>query len=230
MAGSSSWSEGCIFVYGCQIVGSQWFCPPHFLEFLVGTLDLLLASARCSFVLLTSLAVSSSCARDAGMRAMAGKGEARNTTRQNKAWKCKTLSSCAASDPCFSTLSIDKNFEDDDSVDGGRSSSSSKGASQCGKKPVSMGSFRRPSSAKAAGENGNKPWILNIILLWFQRAFKGLMTTTPTPLACNSSMVLSFFSIICPVNCGLMREASNKKCIFQNNIHAHLFIALLAHF
>uniref|UniRef100_A0A8C7QRP8 Cytoplasmic linker associated protein 1 n=1 Tax=Oncorhynchus mykiss TaxID=8022 RepID=A0A8C7QRP8_ONCMY len=39
----------------------------------------------------------------------------------------------------------DKNFEDDDSVDGGRSSSS-KGPSS-GKKTVSMGSFRRPSSA-----------------------------------------------------------------------------------
>ncbi|XP_075904696.1 CLIP-associating protein 1-B-like isoform X4 [Nelusetta ayraudi] len=52
----------------------------------------------------------------------------------------------------------DKNFEDDDSVDGGRSSSSSKGASQCGRKPVSMGSFRRPSSAssaKSAGRDGS---------------------------------------------------------------------------
>lgn len=50
----------------------------------------------------------------------------------------------------------DKNFEDDDSVDGGRSSSSSKGASQSGKKTVSMGSFRRPSSAsstKSAGQS-----------------------------------------------------------------------------
>uniref|UniRef100_A0A8C7LLI8 Cytoplasmic linker associated protein 1 n=1 Tax=Oncorhynchus kisutch TaxID=8019 RepID=A0A8C7LLI8_ONCKI len=48
-------------------------------------------------------------------------------------------------------LSVDKNFEDDDSVDGGRSSSS-KGPSS-GKKTVSMGSFRRPNgpSAAAAG-------------------------------------------------------------------------------
>ncbi|XP_027147192.1 CLIP-associating protein 1-B-like isoform X5 [Larimichthys crocea] len=52
----------------------------------------------------------------------------------------------------------DKNFEDDDSVDGGRSSSSSKGASLSGKKTVSMGSFRRPasaSSAKSAGRDGS---------------------------------------------------------------------------
>ncbi|XP_062236270.1 CLIP-associating protein 1-B-like [Platichthys flesus] len=50
----------------------------------------------------------------------------------------------------------DKNFEEDDSVDAGRSSSSSKGALQSGKKTVSMGSFRRPpsaSSAKAAGRD-----------------------------------------------------------------------------
>uniref|UniRef100_A0A671YND2 Cytoplasmic linker associated protein 1 n=1 Tax=Sparus aurata TaxID=8175 RepID=A0A671YND2_SPAAU len=44
----------------------------------------------------------------------------------------------------------DKNFEDDDSVDGGRSSSSSKGASLSGRKTVSMGSFRRPASASSA--------------------------------------------------------------------------------
>ncbi|XP_067439339.1 CLIP-associating protein 1-like isoform X5 [Thunnus thynnus] len=52
----------------------------------------------------------------------------------------------------------DKNFEDDDSVDGGRSSSSSKGASQSGRKAVSMGSFRRPASAsstKSAGRDGS---------------------------------------------------------------------------
>ncbi|XP_029924426.1 CLIP-associating protein 1-like isoform X2 [Myripristis murdjan] len=51
----------------------------------------------------------------------------------------------------------DKNFEDDDSVDGGRSSSSSKAASVSGRKTVSMGSFRRPgstSSAKSAGRDG----------------------------------------------------------------------------
>ncbi|KAM7365800.1 hypothetical protein PAMP_016705 [Pampus punctatissimus] len=52
----------------------------------------------------------------------------------------------------------DKNFEDDDSVDGGRSTSSSKGASQSGRKAVSMGSFRRPASAsstKSAGRDGS---------------------------------------------------------------------------
>ncbi|XP_049425991.1 CLIP-associating protein 1-A-like isoform X13 [Epinephelus fuscoguttatus] len=52
----------------------------------------------------------------------------------------------------------DKNFEDDDSGDGGRSSSSSKGASLSGKKTVSMGSFRRPASAsssKSAGRDGS---------------------------------------------------------------------------
>ncbi|KAK2857142.1 hypothetical protein Q5P01_005877 [Channa striata] len=52
----------------------------------------------------------------------------------------------------------DKNFEDDDSVDGGRSTSSSKGASLSGKKAVSMGSFRRPGSAsstKSAGKDGS---------------------------------------------------------------------------
>lgn len=57
----------------------------------------------------------------------------------------------------FSSLPLpppDKNFEDDDSVDGGRSSSSSKGASLSGRKPVSMGSFRRPSSASSAKSAG----------------------------------------------------------------------------
>ncbi|XP_006800353.1 CLIP-associating protein 1-like isoform X5 [Neolamprologus brichardi] len=52
----------------------------------------------------------------------------------------------------------DKNFEDDDSVDGGRSSSSSKGTSLSGRKAVSMGSFRRPASAsssKSAGRDGS---------------------------------------------------------------------------
>ncbi|XP_051797604.1 CLIP-associating protein 1-A-like isoform X19 [Acanthochromis polyacanthus] len=52
----------------------------------------------------------------------------------------------------------DKNFEDDDSVDGGRSSSSSKGASLSGRKAVSMGSFRRPASAsstKSTGRDGS---------------------------------------------------------------------------
>ncbi|XP_022619722.1 CLIP-associating protein 1-like isoform X4 [Seriola dumerili] len=48
----------------------------------------------------------------------------------------------------------DKNFEDDDSVDGGRSSSSSKGASLSGKTMVSMGSFRRPASATSAKSAG----------------------------------------------------------------------------
>ncbi|XP_046886764.1 CLIP-associating protein 1-like isoform X7 [Hypomesus transpacificus] len=46
----------------------------------------------------------------------------------------------------------DKNFEDDDSVDGGRSSSS-KGASS-GKKTVTMGSFKRPSSASSTKSTG----------------------------------------------------------------------------
>uniref|UniRef100_A0A3Q4AEU8 TOG domain-containing protein n=1 Tax=Mola mola TaxID=94237 RepID=A0A3Q4AEU8_MOLML len=49
----------------------------------------------------------------------------------------------------------DKNFEDDDSVDGGRSSSSSKGASQSGRKTVNMGSFRRPSSTSSAKSAGH---------------------------------------------------------------------------
>nr|XP_029135946.1 CLIP-associating protein 1-like [Labrus bergylta] len=52
----------------------------------------------------------------------------------------------------------DKNLEDDDSADGGRSSSSSKGASLSGRKAVSMGSFRRPpsaSSTKSAGRDGS---------------------------------------------------------------------------
>uniref|UniRef100_A0A8C8H0A6 TOG domain-containing protein n=1 Tax=Oncorhynchus tshawytscha TaxID=74940 RepID=A0A8C8H0A6_ONCTS len=48
-----------------------------------------------------------------------------------------------------------KNFEDDDSVDGGRSSSS-KGPSS-GKKTVSMGSFRRPSSASSTKSTGETP-------------------------------------------------------------------------
>uniref|UniRef100_A0A3Q1I9F0 TOG domain-containing protein n=1 Tax=Anabas testudineus TaxID=64144 RepID=A0A3Q1I9F0_ANATE len=49
-----------------------------------------------------------------------------------------------------------KNFEDDDSVDGGRSASSSKGGSLSARKTVSMGSFRRPGSAsstKSAGQS-----------------------------------------------------------------------------
>ncbi|KAM9397966.1 CLIP-associating protein 1-like isoform 12-T21 [Salvelinus alpinus] len=50
------------------------------------------------------------------------------------------------------TTGEDKNFEDDDSVDGGRSSSS-KGPSS-GKKTVSMGSFRRPSSASSTKSTG----------------------------------------------------------------------------
>uniref|UniRef100_A0A8C4Z0W9 Cytoplasmic linker associated protein 1 n=1 Tax=Gadus morhua TaxID=8049 RepID=A0A8C4Z0W9_GADMO len=41
----------------------------------------------------------------------------------------------------------DKNFDEDDSVDGGRSTSSSKPVSASGRKAVSMGSFRKPSSA-----------------------------------------------------------------------------------
>ncbi|KAM6958427.1 CLIP-associating protein 1-like [Tautogolabrus adspersus] len=52
----------------------------------------------------------------------------------------------------------DKNLEDDDSADGGRSTLSSKGASLSGRKVVSMGSFRRPpsaSSTKSAGRDGS---------------------------------------------------------------------------
>ncbi|KAI1884942.1 hypothetical protein AGOR_G00215090 [Albula goreensis] len=49
----------------------------------------------------------------------------------------------------------EKNFDDEDSVDGGRSSSSSKAASS-GRKGVSMGSVRRPGTAgpKAIGKEG----------------------------------------------------------------------------
>uniref|UniRef100_A0AAZ3P7K2 TOG domain-containing protein n=1 Tax=Oncorhynchus tshawytscha TaxID=74940 RepID=A0AAZ3P7K2_ONCTS len=50
------------------------------------------------------------------------------------------------------TTGEDKNYDDDDSVDGGRSSSS-KGPSS-GKKAVSMGSFRRPSSASSTKSTG----------------------------------------------------------------------------
>uniref|UniRef100_A0A4W5NCH7 Cytoplasmic linker associated protein 1 n=1 Tax=Hucho hucho TaxID=62062 RepID=A0A4W5NCH7_9TELE len=49
----------------------------------------------------------------------------------------------------------ERNFDDDDSVDGGRSSSS-KGPSS-GKKTVSMGSFRRPSSASSTKSIGETP-------------------------------------------------------------------------
>uniref|UniRef100_A0A3B3CDS4 TOG domain-containing protein n=1 Tax=Oryzias melastigma TaxID=30732 RepID=A0A3B3CDS4_ORYME len=48
----------------------------------------------------------------------------------------------------------DKNFEDDDSVDGGRSSSSSKATSLSGRKVVSMGSFRRPASGRDGSAAG----------------------------------------------------------------------------
>ncbi|KAM9397943.1 CLIP-associating protein 1-B-like isoform 10-T10 [Salvelinus alpinus] len=50
------------------------------------------------------------------------------------------------------TTGEDKNYDDEDSVDGGRSSSS-KGPSS-GKKAVSMGSFRRPSSASSTKSTG----------------------------------------------------------------------------
>ncbi|KAG7251692.1 hypothetical protein CRUP_016894, partial [Coryphaenoides rupestris] len=46
-----------------------------------------------------------------------------------------------------------KNFDEDDSVDGGRSSSS-KAVSVSGRKTVSMGSFRRPGSAPSAKSAG----------------------------------------------------------------------------
>ncbi|XP_068165253.1 CLIP-associating protein 1-B-like isoform X2 [Antennarius striatus] len=50
----------------------------------------------------------------------------------------------------------DKTFEDDDPLDGGHSSSSSKGASISGRKTVGMGLFPRPaSSAKSAGKDGS---------------------------------------------------------------------------
>ncbi|XP_069377324.1 CLIP-associating protein 1-B-like isoform X14 [Paralichthys olivaceus] len=71
----------------------------------------------------------------------------------------------------------DKNFEDDDSVDGVRSSSSSKGASQSGKKTVSMGSFRRPpsaSSAKSAGRDGSAAGALDEE--YFIQAFEDVPT------------------------------------------------------
>ncbi|CAL8289603.1 unnamed protein product [Lota lota] len=48
----------------------------------------------------------------------------------------------------------DKNFDEDDSVDGGRSTSLSKAVSVSGKKAVSMGSFRKPSSASSAKSAG----------------------------------------------------------------------------
>ena len=59
--------------------------------------------------------------------------------------------------PSFLPTSLppDKNFDEDDSVDGGRSTSSSKPVSASGRKAVSMGSFRKPSSgssAKSAGQ------------------------------------------------------------------------------
>lgn len=85
--------------------------------------------------------------------------------QKKKTARCDVFSLCGHVTSAFPSLP-DKNFEDDDSVDGGRSSSSSKGASQCGRKPVSMGSFRRPSSAssaKSAGENWEKKTLfLNI--------------------------------------------------------------------
>ncbi|KAM8904974.1 CLIP-associating protein 1-B-like isoform 2-T2 [Spinachia spinachia] len=48
----------------------------------------------------------------------------------------------------------DRNLEDEDSVDGVRSSSSSKAASLAGKKALSMASFRGPASSKSAGRDG----------------------------------------------------------------------------
>ncbi|XP_061745705.1 CLIP-associating protein 1-like isoform X6 [Nerophis ophidion] len=50
----------------------------------------------------------------------------------------------------------DKNFEDDDSLDGGCSSSSSKAALLAGRKTMSVGSRRNPtSSTKSAGKDGS---------------------------------------------------------------------------
>ncbi|MEQ2173715.1 hypothetical protein GOODEAATRI_000189 [Goodea atripinnis] len=71
--------------------------------------------------------------------------------------KPEVLTVLVESNTGTSKVQIDKNFEDDESVDGGRSSS--KGASLSGRKAVSMGSFRRPSSAsssKSAGRNQNQ--------------------------------------------------------------------------
>ncbi|XP_062302714.1 CLIP-associating protein 1-A-like isoform X13 [Osmerus eperlanus] len=71
----------------------------------------------------------------------------------------------------------DKNFEDDDSVDGGRSSSS-KGASS-GKKTVSMGSFKRPSSAsstKSTGRDGTGAGAGAVDEEDFVRAFEDVPT------------------------------------------------------
>lgn len=69
--------------------------------------------------------------------------------RQRLACVAQSSLTCLFSPP-------DKNFEDDDSVDGGRSSSSSKGASLSGRKAVSMGSFRRPSSASSGKSAGQR--------------------------------------------------------------------------
>ncbi|XP_059184202.1 CLIP-associating protein 1-like [Centropristis striata] len=71
----------------------------------------------------------------------------------------------------------DKNFEDDDSGDGGRSSSSSKGASLSGKKTVSMGSFRRPaSSTKSSGRDGSSSAAGAVDVEDFIQAFEDVPT------------------------------------------------------
>lgn len=123
----------------------------------------------------------------------------------------------------------DKNFEDDDSVDGGRSSSSSKGASQCGRKPVSMGSFRRPSSAssaKSAGENWKRKHYFSTSALCDVK--KGphtsyeLVTTPPTPSASETTTIWFPFPITCPVNHRFRQESCKQEVLFFKNVHVAL--------
>lgn len=167
---------------------------------------------------LTSLAVGSSYAGDAGMRVMAGKGGFGWGTKkkQKKNACCDVFSLCGHVTSAFPSLP-DKNFEDDDSVDGGRSSSSSKGASQCGRKPVSMGSFRRPSSAssaKSAGENWKKNLYFSTSALC--DVTKGphtsyeLVTTPPTPSASETTTIWFPFPITCPVNDRFRQESCKQ--------------------
>ncbi|CAB1327986.1 unnamed protein product, partial [Coregonus sp. 'balchen'] len=73
-------------------------------------------------------------------------------TDQDSHVQYTTVCGVVTSLPKHVGATTDKNFDDDDSVDGGRSSSS-KGPSS-GKKTVSMGSFRKPSSASSTKSTG----------------------------------------------------------------------------
>lgn len=149
-----------------------------------------------------------------------GQNKNKNMKMQKKNARCDVFSVCGHLTSAFPSLP-DKNFDDDDSVDGGRSSSSSKGALQCGRKPVSMGSFRRPSSAssaKSAGENWKKKRYFSTSALCDVK--KGphisyeLVITHPPPQLLRLPRFGSLFQSRVQLIIGFSRKAANRKCFF----------------